>query len=200
MLSLRPYRPTTEQERAPAVPVQAVRRFTRAADIPDPDLAMADLSFVVHKHAARRLHYDFRLELDGVLKSWALARGPSLVAGERRLAVAVENHRLDYAAYEGVIPAGSYGAGAVLVWDQGTWRPEGDAAADLAAGSLGFCLHGEKLAGAWRLVRMKGRGAPRESWLLIKARDAAARDPSAPDILVERPLSVASGRAIEDLV
>lgn len=157
-------------------------------------------AFVVQKHAARRLHYDLRLELDGVLKSWAVARGPSLVAGDRRLAVPVADHRLDYAAYEGVIPAGSYGAGAVIVWDRGTWEPEGDAAAGLAAGSLGFRLHGEKLTGAWRLVRMKPRAGGRlASWLLIKARDAAARPPTAPDVLLAQPCSVLSGRSVEDL-
>ena len=161
---------------------------------------MAARSFVIQKHAARRLHYDVRLELDGVLKSWAVARGPSLVAGARRLAVPVEDHRLDYAGFEGLIPPGSYGAGAVLVWDRGTWEPDGDAAAGLAAGSLRFHLHGEKLTGAWRLVRMKPRPGERPpDWLLIKGRDAAARPPTAPDVLVERPRSVLSGRRIEDL-
>ena len=161
---------------------------------------MTDLAFVVQKHAARRLHYDFRLELDGVLKSWALARGPSLVAGERRLAVPVEDHRLDYAGFEGVIPAGSYGAGAVLVWDRGIWKPDGDAVAGLAAGSLRFHLHGEKLTGVWRLVRMKAkREEQRATWLLIKSQDAAARPRGASDILVEQPLSVISTRAIEEV-
>lgn len=161
---------------------------------------MTDLAFVVQKHAARRLHYDFRLELDGVLKSWALARGPSLVAGEGRLAVPVEDHRLDYAGFEGVIPAGSYGAGAVLVWDHGIWKPDGDAVAGLAAGSLRFHLHGEKLMGAWRLVRMKAKpNSQRTLWLLIKGRDAAARPRGASDILVEQPLSVISTRAIEEI-
>lgn len=159
---------------------------------------MTQRLFVVQKHAARRLHYDFRLELHGVLKSWAVARGPSLVAGERRLAVQVEDHQLDYASFEGVIPAGSYGAGAVLVWDKGTWEAEGDPEADLAAGSLSFRLQGEKLGGAWRLVRMKPRAKQRGvSWLLIKAQDGAARSATAPDILEERPLSVISGRGIE---
>ncbi len=161
---------------------------------------MGALSFVIQKHAARRLHYDFRLELDGVLKSWAIARGPSLVAGERRLAVPVEDHRLDYGGFEGVIPAGSYGAGAVLIWDRGTWEPDGDAATGLADGSLGFTLHGEKLAGAWRLVCMKARQGERQpSWLLIKGKDAAARPRWAPDVLIEQPLSVISGRSIEEV-
>lgn len=161
---------------------------------------MTKLAFVVQKHAARRLHYDFRLELDGVLKSWAVTRGPSLVAGERRLAVPVEDHRLDYGDFEGVIPAGSYGAGAVLVWDRGFWEPDGDAAPDLASGSLRFRLYGKKLTGAWKLVRMTARPKERQaSWLLIKAQDAEARPRTALDVLVEQPLSVLSGRTIEDI-
>ena len=158
------------------------------------------LIYRVQKHAARRLHYDFRLELGGVLKSWAVTRGPSLVAGERRLAVEVEDHGLDYADYEGVIAAGSYGAGVVLLWDRGTWQPDGDPEAGLAAGSLAFSLHGEKLTGRWHLKRMKPRPSEQHvSWLLIKSRDAAARQPAAPDILEERPLSVATGRTVEDI-
>ena len=158
------------------------------------------LIYRMQKHAARRLHYDFRLELGGVLKSWAVTRGPSLVAGDRRLAVEVEDHGLDYADYEGVIASGSYGAGVVLLWDSGTWEPEGDPEAALAAGSLAFALHGEKLTGRWRLTRMKPR--PRErhvSWLLIKSHDAAARQPGEPDILEEKPLSVVTGRTVEGI-
>ncbi|AWI87864.1 hypothetical protein C0214_05865 [Methylobacterium sp. DM1] len=155
-------------------------------------------SFVVQKHAARRLHYDFRLEVGGVLKSWAVTRGPSLVAGERRLAIEVEDHLLSYGSFEGVIPSGSYGAGAVLLWDRGTWQPNGDPVADLASGSLRFRLHGAKLTGEWRLMRMAPRGR-QVSWLLMKADDEAARPPSAPDILEECPLSVVSGRSIEAL-
>ncbi|WP_313901510.1 DNA polymerase ligase N-terminal domain-containing protein [Methylobacterium sp. J-070] len=158
------------------------------------------LAYRVQKHAARRLHYDFRLELGGVLKSWAVTRGPSLVAGERRLAVEVEDHSLDYADYEGVIAAGSYGAGVVLLWDRGIWEPDGDPAAALAAGSLAFTLLGEKLSGRWRLTRMKPR--PRErhvSWLLVKSRDAIAREPGEPDILEEQPRSVLTGCTVEEI-
>lgn len=161
--------------------------------MPDP------LTFCVQKHAARRLHYDFRLEFDGALKSWAVTRGPSLKAGERRLAVEVEDHRLDYGSFEGVIEEGNYGAGVVLLWDRGTWEPESDPRAGLASGSLAFRLKGTKLAGLWRLLRMKPR--PRErhvSWLLIKAEDAFARGPDDPDILEQEPRSVTSGRTIED--
>ena len=160
----------------------------------------APLAFSMQKHAARRLHYDLRLELGGVLRSWAVTRGPSLVAGERRLAVEVPDHGLDYAGFEGVIGPGGYGAGAVLVWDRGTWTPHGDPDEGLAAGSLGFDLHGTKLRGRWRLLRMRGPGGPRPpSWLLVKSDDAAARAPGAPDVLDEQPASVLTGRTIEDL-
>jgi bifunctional non-homologous end joining protein LigD len=154
--------------------------------------------FVVQKHAARRLHYDFRLELDGVLKSWAVTRGPSLVPGEKRLAVAVEDHPLEYGSFEGTIPKGEYGGGAVLVWDRGTWAPIGDAHAGLAKGHLEFELMGDKLKGRWHLVRMRARPRDKhENWLLIKGDDAFARSGEAPDILKERPNSAATGRPIE---
>jgi bifunctional non-homologous end joining protein LigD len=160
--------------------------------------AKAGLSFVVQKHAARRLHYDFRLELDGVLKSWAVAKGPSLVAGEKRLAVHVEDHPLEYGGFEGIIPEGQYGAGAVVVWDRGQWIPEGDPEQSLAKGHLSFTLDGEKLKGGWHLVRMKARGGQRgDNWLLIKAEDSYARSADAPDILAEAPLSVLSSKPIE---
>jgi bifunctional non-homologous end joining protein LigD len=154
-------------------------------------------SFVVQKHAARRLHYDLRLELDGVLKSWAVTRGPSLVAGEKRLAVEVEDHPLDYGGFEGEIPEGSYGAGRVIVWDRGRWAPVGDPAKGLAKGHLEFTLEGEKLGGRWHLARMARKPREkRDNWLLIKADDEFARPPDAPDILVERPDSVLSGAEI----
>ncbi|MEO8296895.1 MAG: DNA ligase D [Burkholderiales bacterium] len=149
------------------------------------------LPFVVHKHAARHLHYDFRLALDGVLKSWAVPKGPSLDPTERRMAVAVEDHPLDYAGFEGVIPAGQYGAGTVIVWDQGHWMPVGDPLAGLAAGRLKFELHGHKLRGHWTLVRMRGRPDERQAaWLLIKERDDQARAVADYDVLVEQPDSV----------
>jgi bifunctional non-homologous end joining protein LigD len=154
--------------------------------------------FVIQKHAAQRLHYDFRIELGGVLKSWAVTRGPSLVAGERRLAVRVEDHPLDYATFEGTIPKGAYGGGSVIVWDQGSWAPLGDPEKALVKGHLEFTLQGEKLKGRWHLVRMQGKkGESRENWLLIKGDDGFARAPGAPDILEERPESVRTGRQIE---
>ena len=121
--------------------------------------------FVVHKHAARRLHYDLRLELDGVLKSWAVTRGPSLSPTDKRLAVHVEDHPLDYAEFEGRIPEGEYGAGSVIVWDRGEWSPEGDPHRGLAKGHLEFELKGTKLKGRWHLVHMKGREKARQGEL-----------------------------------
>jgi bifunctional non-homologous end joining protein LigD len=157
-------------------------------------------AFVIQKHAARRLHYDFRLELDGVLKSWAVTKGPSLVPGDKRLAVEVEDHPIDYQDFEGTIPQGQYGGGAVLVWDRGVWAPQGDPHKGLAKGKLDFELAGDKLKGAWHLVRMRSsRGEKRNNWLLIKARDAASRERDEVDILEERPESVISGRTIEEI-
>ncbi len=134
------------------------------------------LSFVVQKHAASRLHYDFRLELDGALKSWAVPKGPSLDPADKRMAVHVEDHPIDYGGFEGTIPKGQYGAGAVIVWDNGSWEPIGDARAGYRAGKLKFRLDGKKLRGGWTLVRMHGReGERQEPWLLIKERDDFAR-------------------------
>jgi len=164
----------------------------------DEPVAAGD-SFVIQKHAARRLHYDFRLELDGVLKSWAVAKGPSLVPGEKRLAVHVEDHPLEYGGFEGTIPKGEYGGGSVIVWDRGRWTPIHDAAKGYAKGHLEFELAGEKLGGRWRLVRMGAKhGDKHENWLLIKADDADAR-PDGVDILDARPESVKTGRLVEDV-
>lgn len=153
-------------------------------------------SFVIQQHAARRLHYDFRLELDGVLLSWSVPKGPSLSPTERRLAVRTEDHPVDYAGFEGVIPEGEYGAGTVSVWDRGTWQPEGDAHEALRKGRLTFQLDGDKLHGRWHLVRTKPQGT-QESWLLFKGRDEAANDNV--DIVAERPESVISGRTLGEI-
>jgi bifunctional non-homologous end joining protein LigD len=155
--------------------------------------------FVVQKHAARRLHYDVRLELDGVLKSWAVPKGPSLVAGDRRLAAETEDHPLEYADFEGVIPAGEYGSGSVLVWDQGTWEPLGDPHEGLAKGDLGFRLFGGKLRGRWHLVRMRPRPGDRgkQTWLMIKGRDTESCEASLPPIVEVAPRSVLSGRDLD---
>ena len=154
-------------------------------------VASGALSFVVQKHAARRLHYDFRLELEGTLKSWAVPKGPSLDPTEKRMAVHVEDHPLDYASFEGVIPPKEYGAGTVIVWDRGTWMPVGDPVAGYQSGKLKFELQGEKLRGHWTLVRMRGRGDERQDpWLLIKERDTFARSAAAYDITEALPDSV----------
>ncbi|RIL00893.1 MAG: DNA ligase D [Proteobacteria bacterium] len=157
--------------------------------------------FVVQQHAARRMHYDFRLELDGVLKSWAVPKGPSLVPGDRRMAVETEDHPLDYATFEGVIPKGEYGGGTVVVWDRGTWHPIGDPHAGLAAGKLDFELAGEKLRGAWHMVRLAPRSEDRgkTSWLLMKRSDAHARPATAGSITAAAPRSVLSGRTLEEV-
>jgi len=150
----------------------------------------ARLSFVIQKHWARRLHYDFRLELDGVLLSWAVPKGPSYDPAEKRIAVHVEDHPLDYASFEGDIPPKQYGAGSVIVWDRGTWVPVGDPREGMAAGKLLFDLHGEKLAGRWELVRIAKPGDKSEQWILFKKRDAWARPLSEFDVLTALPDSV----------
>ncbi|HEX4234571.1 MAG TPA: DNA ligase D [Caldimonas sp.] len=157
------------------------------------------LSFVIQKHAATRLHYDFRLELDGTLKSWAVPKGPSLDPRDKRMAVHVEDHPLDYASFEGTIPKGQYGAGKVIVWDRGTWEPVGDARAGYRAGKLKFRLAGTKLHGGWTLVRMHGRAGERqEPWLLIKERDDAARPAEDFSVVEAEPGSVLSDLTIDD--
>lgn len=165
-----------------------------------PARGKAGHSFVIQKHAATRLHYDFRLEMHGVLKSWAVTRGPSLFAGDRRLAVHVEDHPLEYGGFEGTIPKGEYGGGEVIVWDNGTWTPIGDADKGYKKGHLEFELEGAKLRGRWHLIRMHGKSREkRENWLLIKGDDEEARSEDDPDILEQYPESVLSGRRIEEL-
>jgi bifunctional non-homologous end joining protein LigD len=160
------------------------------------------LGFVIQKHAARNLHYDFRLEMDGVLKSWAVPKGPSLDPHEKRLAVQVEDHPIEYGGFEGIIPAGEYGGGTVLLWDRGTWSSqEGEPLAAWQAGKLKLELAGDKLRGGWTLVRMHGAraGENRENWLLIKENDATARPGSADAVVREQTASVASGQTIEEI-
>ena len=158
-------------------------------------------AFVVQKHAAGRLHYDFRLEIAGVLKSWAVPKGPSLDPRVKRLAVAVEDHPLEYGRFEGTIPPGEYGGGTVMLWDRGTWEPLGDAQADFQQGKLKFNLHGQKLRGGWMLVRTGGARGQRDenAWLLIKERDDEVRDAEEFDVLSEEPRSVLSGLDLEGI-
>ncbi|MBB5754931.1 DNA ligase D [Prosthecomicrobium pneumaticum] len=177
------------------------RNFAKTAEPSgaEPQEAKGD-SFVVQKHDATRLHYDFRLEMDGVLKSWAVTRGPSLDPAEKRLAVHVEDHPLEYGGFEGTIPAGEYGGGTVILWDRGRWTPIGDAAKGYAKGHLDFELDGEKLKGRWHLVRMAHKPREKkENWLLIKGDDAYAQ-PGHGDVLIEdRPESVKTGRVIAEV-
>ena len=157
-------------------------------------------AFVIQKHAATRLHYDFRLELDGVMKSWAVTRGPSLVPGEKRLAVQTEDHPMEYNKFEGTIPKGQYGGGTVMIWDRGTWEPEDDPQKGLKKGQLKFRLDGERLHGSWHLVRMHRRpGEKRDNWLLIKSDDEFARTARDPDILEEMNVSVTTGRSLDEI-
>jgi bifunctional non-homologous end joining protein LigD len=169
------------------------RDAVRAAEYP---------RFVIQKHDATRLHYDLRLEMNGVFKSWAVTRGPSLDPSDKRLAVEVEDHPLDYGDFEGTIPKGEYGGGTVMVWDRGFWMPDGDKppAKALADGDLKFLLAGTKLKGSWVLVRMKTdrMGGKRTNWLLIKHKDQYAK-PGDKDALLKKDRSVASGRSMAEI-
>ncbi|HEY9126254.1 MAG TPA: DNA polymerase ligase N-terminal domain-containing protein, partial [Acidobacteriaceae bacterium] len=159
------------------------------------------LPFVIQKHAASRLHYDFRLAWDGVLKSWAVAKGPSYYPGDKRLAVQVEDHPLEYGDFEGTIPKGQYGGGTVMVWDTGEWTPLGDATRGFKEGHLKFELRGKKLKGTWALVRMHGKagGTDKANWLLIKEKDRFAREAAKTPVTEEAPNSASSGRTMEEI-
>ena len=184
---------------------QSMRDFTRTAEPSGREKAQPSkqLRYVIQKHAATRLHYDFRLELDGVFKSWAVTKGPSLDPHDRRLAVEVEDHPLDYGDFEGTIPKGQYGGGSVMLWDRGYWAPEPgtDAHEGLEKGDLKIVLEGDRLHGGFVLVRMKHdrNGGKRNNWLLIKHRDEFAREGDADALLTENATSVASGRAMETI-
>ena len=169
---------------------QAKRDFSTTSEPASGGASHGGNAFVVQKQWASKLHYDFRLELNGTMKSWAIPKGPSLDPNDKRMAVAVEDHPVAYAAFEGIIPVKQYGAGTVIIWDHGTWEPVGGAEAGLRAGNLKFCLRGQKLHGLWALVRMKTRDEKREAWLLIKERDDAARAASEFSVVDEYPDSV----------
>src|SRR5918911_1060948 len=157
-----------------------------SGDEAPPPARAGRLRFVIQKHAASHLHFDLRLELDGVMKSWAVPKGPSMDPSVKRLAMQVEDHPIDYNTFEGTIPKGQYGGGTVMIWDRGRWFPQGDARAGMKKGHLDFRLEGEKLRGNWHLVRMRKReGERQDPWLLIKATDEAARSADDPDILEE---------------
>jgi bifunctional non-homologous end joining protein LigD len=156
-----------------------------------------ELRYLIQKHDATRLHYDFRLELDGTLKSWAVTKGPSLNPADKRLAVHVEDHPLEYGSFEGTIPEGQYGGGTVMLWDEGTWEPVGDPRSAYEKGRLTFVLHGKRLKGEWHLVRMGGRtSGKRDNWLLIKSHDQYADEKNGDRALERYNTSAASGRSM----
>ncbi len=168
------------------------------------DGTAAALPFCIQKHAASHLHYDFRLGWNGVLKSWAVAKGPSYVPGDKRLAVQVEDHPMEYGGFEGIIPAGQYGGGTVMLWDQGTWEPQPgheDIDAGLRDGSLKFLMHGEKITGKWTLIRMGGKAAQerKPNWLLIKEHDEVERATGGLGVTDAEPNSVVTGRSMEQI-
>jgi bifunctional non-homologous end joining protein LigD len=182
---------------------RAKRDFTKTAEPSGSAIRKAEYPrFVIQKHDATRLHYDLRLEFDGVFKSWAVTRGPSLDPADKRLAVEVEDHPLDYGDFEGTIPKGQYGGGTVMLWDRGFWVPEDGKSAEqsLSDGELKFLLAGDKLQGGWVLVRMKRDrdGGSRNNWLLIKHKDEGAH-PGDKDKLLDNDHSVASGRSMEEI-
>jgi len=181
---------------------RAKRRFDVTAEPAGKEKAAAKrrkaLIFVVQKHRATALHYDFRLEWKGVLLSWAVPKGPSLDPADKRLAMEVEDHPIEYAKFEGIIPEGEYGGGTVMIWDNGTWTPESpDVDAALKKGDLKFSLNGKKLRGSWVIVRTRGRyQGGRNSWLLIKHRDEFA---TTKQITEEEPRSVVSKRLLVEI-
>jgi bifunctional non-homologous end joining protein LigD len=181
---------------------RAMRDFSKTAEPAGKAKKSSDagaLPFVIQKHAATRLHYDFRLGLHGVLKSWAVTKGPSYVVSDKRLAVQVEDHPMEYGGFEGAIPKGQYGGGTVMLWDEGTWEPLGDADESLAKGNLKFVLHGKKLHGKWVLVRMGGKAAneAKPNWLLIKEHDEYEQKADAEPIVEKEPDSVLTGRNMD---
>ena len=173
------------------------RDFSRTPEPPGEVRPGDGFSYCIQKHAASRLHYDFRLELNGVLLSWAVPKGPSFDPHDKRLAMHVEDHPVDYGSFEGVIPEGEYGAGTVVLWDRGTWTPVLDPAKTLEKGELKFELHGEKLEGRWALVKIKGDDA--KAWLLLKDKDEHARSSADFDVVAARPESVVSGRGLAEV-
>jgi bifunctional non-homologous end joining protein LigD len=150
------------------------RDFRKTAEPPPgKPVSHEGFSYLIQKHDATRLHYDIRLELDGILLSWAVTKGPSLNPSDKRLAVRTEDHPLSYGTFEGTIPKGQYGGGTVMLWDRGSWEPKGDAHAGLKKGHLAFTLHGERLKGGWDLIRMRS-DQKKENWLLTKEKDHEA--------------------------
>jgi len=191
---------TKAPRRDPLKEYRRKRDFNRTGE-PEAKIGTGDgWQFVVQKHDARRVHYDLRLELGGTLKSWAVAKGPSMIAGEKRLAVRTEDHPMQYLDFEGNIPQGEYGGGAMIVWDRGRWTPEEDAERGLKKGHLDLTLDGARLKGRWHLVRMRAKpGEKKEMWLLIKASDEFARPAGLPDVTEEETTSFLTGLTTQEL-
>jgi bifunctional non-homologous end joining protein LigD len=183
---LEEYRRKRDFKKTPEPPPRPIRASKEA------------LSYLIQKHDATRLHYDFRLELAGVLLSWAVTKGPSINPADKRLAVRTEDHPLSYGSFEGTIPKEQYGGGTVMLWDRGTWEPTGDPQAGLKKGHLSFVLHGERLKGAWNLIRMRGDGK-RENWLLVKKNDTKAKSRAKNGFLDDLSYSVKSGRSMDEI-
>jgi bifunctional non-homologous end joining protein LigD len=193
-------KPASRSGRKPLADYAGKRDFARTPEPQPQAVADATGQFVVQKHDARRLHFDLRLELDGVLKSWAITKGPSLTLGEKRLAVRTEDHPVAYLDFEGNIPKGEYGGGSMIVWDRGRWIPDGDPHKGLSKGHLAFALEGGRLKGRWHLVRIRPRpGEKTEPWLLMKSEDEFARQPGEPEIVDEETTSWLSGRTNAEL-
>jgi bifunctional non-homologous end joining protein LigD len=207
MASRKKLRETAVKPRRPLTRYRSMRDFNVTAEPRGETRKISlkrsgkNLPFVVQKHAASRLHYDFRLGWNGVLKSWAVAKGPSYDPGDKRLAVQVEDHPWEYRDFEGTIPKGQYGGGTVMLWDKGDWVPLGDVDQGLKDGHLKFDLHGKKLKGRWVLVRMRGRagGPDKPNWLLIKEKDEFARESSDEPITEKAPDSAASGQSMDEI-
>ncbi|HEX4516966.1 MAG TPA: non-homologous end-joining DNA ligase, partial [Polyangiaceae bacterium] len=176
------------------------RRFEKTRE-PEGRVARSKsgFSYVIQKHAASHLHYDFRLELDGVLLSWAVPKGPSLDPKVKRLAMQTEDHPVEYGGFEGTIPKGEYGGGTVMLWDRGTWEAEGDPRDAYRRGRLTFTLHGDKLKGKWHLVRTGGPASGERKWLLFKGADGEARKNGKSAIVDAAPMSVATGRSLDEI-
>src|SRR3984957_17643351 len=175
-----------------------------SGESPSKKVPREGLPFCIQKHAASHLHYDFRLGWNGVLKSWACAKGPSYFTGDKRLAVQVEDHPMEYGGFEGIIPKGQYGGGTVMVWDQGTWEPQAghtDVDEGLRTGSLKFIMHGTKMKGKWALIRMGGKAAneSKPNWLLIKEHDEFERKQDNAAVTDEEPNSAVTGRSLEEI-
>jgi bifunctional non-homologous end joining protein LigD len=194
------------KRKAPAATLTKYRKMRDFAQTAEPrgaaqktKPAAAGLGYVIQKHAARRLHYDFRLELDGALFSWAVPKGPSLDPGVKRLAVETEPHPIEYGGFEGTIPKGQYGGGTVMVWDRGSYAPEGDARAAYEKGHLAFTLHGEKLKGGWHLVRTRAGEKGEKNWLLFKAKDEFAKSGDDGGLLEAEAESALTGRSMDEI-